>query len=603
MKTQMIHIRGMTCVHCQNLIEKTLKRKRGIEDAAVDFNTGTATVTWNPAVLTFTEIKKAIESLHYTVLDRKDRAPVTEIIGTLGIILALYVLLRALGINTIASGFPLAEAGMGYGMLFIIGLLTSVHCAVMCGGITLSQCLPSTAVAPPEGSRAQRWLPSILYNSGRVISYTLIGGLVGALGAAISLSGRLQGVIQLAAGGFMVIMGITMLGFFPALRRFTPRLPGIFARKIDKPETGNRRPWVIGLLNGLMPCGPLQAMQLYALSTGNPLSGAVSLFLFGLGTVPLLFGIGALSSFLSHTLKGPVFTRRVMQAGAVLVTVMGMTMLTYGFNLSGISLAFALQRPASSTMQAAETGGTPTPALEKGVQTVHSTLRAGRYPAITVQQGIPVKWIIDAPAGSINGCNNRMILREYGIEYPFRPGENVIEFTPVKSGRFPYSCWMGMIRSAITVVPEGESPAVEDAVPAPSPAGVTIPVEQAALAEIEGTSQKVRIALKDEGIEPALIVVQRGIPALWTITRDSRNPGNSRLIFPGYATRIALEPGENVLQLMPTEDFDFSTADHLWYGYVKVVDDVTRVDMEAIKAEVGAFETLVYPEAYFNAPY
>jgi hypothetical protein len=213
-------------------------------------------------------------------------------------------------------------------------------------------------------------------------------------------------------------------------------------------------------------------MQLYALSTGKPLAGGISMLLFGLGTLPLMFGLGALSSLLGR-FTGPGFTRRAAWAGAVLITVMGLTMFGYGLNLSGFSLAGGAQPPAASRPLSAPAGrlgalapapaeaagatgtaGTPAalPPVENGVQVVNSTLSGGRYPAITVRAGTPVRWIIRAPAGSINGCNNRMILREYGIEHRFRPGDNVIEFSPGRTGKFPYSCWMGMIRSSITVV-------------------------------------------------------------------------------------------------------------------------------------------------------
>ncbi|MDR0758509.1 MAG: hypothetical protein LBF74_00105, partial [Treponema sp.] len=62
-----------------------------------------------------------------------------------------------------------------------------------------------------------------------------------------------------------------------------------------------------------------------------------------------------------------------------------------------------------------------------------------------------------------------------------------------------------------------------------------------------------------------------------------------------------MERGDNGVQLLPAEDFDFSTADNVFYGYVKVVDDLDAVDMQAIKAEVSEFETLIYPDAYFEA--
>ncbi|MDR2363041.1 MAG: sulfite exporter TauE/SafE family protein [Spirochaetaceae bacterium] len=612
LKSISFRIGGMTCINCQNRIEKTLKNTPGVAEAAVNFNTGAAAVTYNPSVITLNEITALIEKLDYQVIDGRQRTPVLEILGTLVIILSLYVLIQGLGINTLTSAFPLAEAGMGYGMLLVIGLVTSVHCAAMCGGLTLSQCIP--AVRAGE-NRRNIWFPAVFYNAGRVISYTALGVLVGALGSMISLSGRFRGVVQLAAGVFMVIMGLNMLGFFPALRRFNLRLPRFFARKIDKQRSANKNPLFIGLLNGLMPCGPLQAMQLYALSTGSPIAGGVSMFLFSLGTVPLMFGIGALSSLLSGAAKGPAFTRRVMRVGAVLVTVMGMTMFTYGFNLGGFSdllginpgftdKALAGINPfaayASRRKNEAAPPATETPFhLEGGVQIVNSTLSGGRYPAITVQEGIPVRWTINAPAGSINGCNNRMIVREYGIEHRFKPGENVIEFIPERTGKFSYSCWMGMIRSSITVVAEGAFAEPEPG-PAPSPAGVLIPTDTVALAEMREGYQTVNIRLRDDGIEPAIVVVQKSIPAAWIISNDSLDPGNNTLLFPAYYTQIDMEQGDNVIQLMPDEDFDFSTADNVFYGYVKVVDDLNHVDPEGIKAEVAEHETLIYPEVYFE---
>jgi sulfite exporter TauE/SafE/copper chaperone CopZ len=450
MKTETIRLGGMTCVNCQNKIEKTLKNTLGVEDAAVSYKSGTAALTYNTSIVTMKEIRETIEKLGYKVLDGKTRTPAMEIIGTMVIILSLYVLLRALGIGTLASAFPLAEAGMGYGMLLVIGLITSVHCAAMCGGINLSQCIPQAAARP---ERAMRWdvlLPSILYNGGRAVSYTAVGVIAGALGQAFTVSGWFQGAVQLIAGIFMVIMGINMLDIFPWLRRFNPRMPKFFSPQ----KTDNKSPLIIGLLNGLMPCGPLQAMQLYALSTGSPIAGGISMFLFSMGTIPLMFGIGTLSSVLSKK-----FTHRMMKIGAVLITVMGMTMFTYGWGLSGFSFNFvegsaaAVNPPASNTTDT-DGPGAFAPVIENGVQIVNSTLSGRRYPAITVQQGIPVKWIIDAPRGSITGCNNLMLIREYNIEYSFKPGENIIEFIPERAGRFSYSCWMGMIRSSITVVSE-----------------------------------------------------------------------------------------------------------------------------------------------------
>ena len=99
------------------------------------------------------------------------------------------------------------------------------------------------------------------------------------------------------------------------------------------------------------------------------------------------------------------------------------------------------------------TPGSPAAETEivDGVQVINSTLEPGRYPNITVQAGIPVKWVIDVPEGSVNGCNYRILISDYDLEYTFHTGENVIEFTPEETGTVRYSCWMGMIHGNIFV--------------------------------------------------------------------------------------------------------------------------------------------------------
>jgi uncharacterized protein len=477
---------GMYCANCQNIIEKELKKTAGIKKAAVNYRTGHASIAYDDTVIGFDKISAIIQELGYQAIEGQEKTSlqktIPRIIGTLVIILALFMLLRTFITSELAAAFPLAQEGMGYGMLLVIGLLTGVHCIAMCGGINLSQTLKKVNAPADANSQANKskpsfnfslLLPGILYNSGRLVSYTAVGVLVGALGSAITLSGRFQGVVQLIAGVFMVIMGINMLGLFPVLRRFIPQIPKLFEKKTDERKSAHS-PLIVGFLNGFMPCGPLQAMQVYALSTGSPVKGGISMFLFCAGTIPLMFALGAASSALSGA-KGQTFSRRVMQAGAILVAALGLVMFSNGWSLSIFTdspdkTAYVKTADApkensenirSQLQQAPNAANQPeskqsAPAIENSVQIVRSTLRPNQYPAITVQQGIPVQWTITAPPGSLTGCNYVAYINEYGIEYIFQPGENVIKFTPTKAGKFRYSCWMGMIRSTITVIPEAK---------------------------------------------------------------------------------------------------------------------------------------------------
>jgi len=636
LKTTKLHVDGMTCISCQNKIEKKLRNTAGVQNADVSYSAGTAVVTYNPDVVSLKNIAQIIQKLGYHASSARQTPKTSRTLGLLIIIVALYVLLEQFGVLNLLVPSQLAQANMGYGMLFVIGLITSVHCVAMCGGINLSQCiqggvrrsdpvsysdnartssrsgqLVSEGRQPQvQNSRVSSLRPAFLYNLGRVISYTVVGFIVGALGSVINFSSTAQGVLKLIAGVFMVIMGVNMLGIFPWLRKLTPRMPKVFARKIDSEKSKSNSPLIVGLLNGLMPCGPLQAMQIYALSTGNPFAGALSMLVFSLGTVPLMFGLGALSSVLSKK-----FTRKVAMAGAVLVVVLGLSMFTQGWGLSGISLGSVFPRTAAAASQTVDS------TVTDGVQVVKSELSSGKYPAITVQAGIPVKWIINAPEGSINGCNNRMLIPEYDVEYTFKTGENIIEFTPTKAGTFSYSCWMGMIRSTISVTeagaasgtaPEGtaqEAVGSENSKTSgagssvPVPAGYKIPVDNIAVAEktsIEGSpAQSVTIELTQGGFSPAVVVVEAGLNVQWNI--KNQNSDSAQLLVPSYAAQLTLAKGDNRLFFTPSGNFDFSTGDNAFYGFVYMVDDIDTADLSAIKDEVRQYEPLIWPPETFEA--
>jgi len=464
-KNTTLNIDNMTCVNCENTIERALTGIAGIENVKASYSSGTVKLAYRPDVIGLDKITEIIEAKDYHVSLEKTAAmktgqktkkknaandkkaaknesgkelDLTYIAGAGILIFVLYILLRRLGLTEIFNAFPIAREGMGYGMLLIIGLLTSVHCIAMCGGICLSQC--STKKRMAEAGRVKSLRPSLLYNAGRVVSYTVVGTVVGALGSVVSFSGTLAGIVQIVAGIFVVIMGLNMLGVFPALRYLTPRMPKTFAKRIDKQSRKNTGPFIIGLLNGLMPCGPLQAMQLYALSTGDPLKGALSMFLFSAGTFPLMFAFGALSSFLSRK-----YTAKMMKAAAVLVLVLGVFMFKSGAALSGLKLP-SLSGTAD-TLQVVNVAK-----IEDGVQLVKSVITSGSYEPIVVQKGIPVRWTIVAEEGEINGCNNSIIIPAFNIRHNLAAGNTVVEFTPEKSGNIIFSCWMGMIRSRITVV-------------------------------------------------------------------------------------------------------------------------------------------------------
>lgn len=450
MERKVLIIDGMTCINCQNKIEQELKNTAGISKVQVSYSKGQAEIEFNPEIVTLNRIAAIIEKLDYTVIDKKqaDSLKWVRRIGTLAVIILLYYLLQHFGILNLLVPSMLADSQMSYSMLFIVGLLTSVHCIAMCGGIHLSQCIPSRNAENTSSSRINVIMPSVRYNAGRVVSYTAVGFVLGGAGMILtggSGSGMpllLQGILKITAGLFMVIMGINMLGIFPALRKLQIRFPRKSVIKINQKKRTEKRPFVVGLLNGLMPCGPMQSMQIIALGSGNPISGTLAMLMFSLGTVPLMLGLGSLVSAL-----GKKYTKLVMQTGAILVVVLGLAMLSQGAGLAGIRLD-----RISQVSDGAKELDTAVIAQSGNIQYVESNLDFGTYPEITVYTGIPVKWTINVPEEVINGCNYKMIVKTYGITHEFTPGKNVIEFTPGEPGTVQYTCWMGMIYGEINVV-------------------------------------------------------------------------------------------------------------------------------------------------------
>ena len=452
-------IEGMTCVNCQNRIEQALRNIAGISKVYVSYSKGQAEIEFDNDILTLDRIIAVIQNFDYKVV-KKRKIDYSEFVNravTFAIIILLYYLLQRFGILNLLVPSMLADSKMSYGMLFIVGLLTSVHCIAMCGGINLSQCIP---VADDDNGKTPKnkiILPSLLYNTGRVISYSVIGFLLGGMGMLLTGGGGmgipllLQGILKIIAGLFMVIMGIKMLGWIPLLRKFQIRFPQRLADKINKKRRRENRPFFVGLLNGLMPCGPMQSMQIIALGSGNPVSGAAAMLMFSLGTVPLMLGFGSMVSAL-----GKKYTKIVMRVGSVLVVVLGLAMLSQGVSLSGINMYRTGTESAGIESEDTEELNVAKISASGDMQYVNSELDFGTYPEITVYSGIPVKWTINVPEEVINGCNYKMVISTYGITHEFTPGENVIEFTPGESGTVQYTCWMGMINGKINIIDAGE---------------------------------------------------------------------------------------------------------------------------------------------------
>lgn len=426
-KKQKIKVYNMTCNSCEKRIEKALMNISGVTKVLADYKSESVFLEYDDEICNIAQVKGTISKLGYST----ENSGNFKLIGLLVIVLAIFLLSKA-G-NSFDMDSKLVNAS--YLVLFIVGVFTSLHCVGMCGGIMLSQ-----SISTGNKSKFEALKPAIFYNLGRVVSYTILGGIVGALGSVFSLTLPFKAGLQVSAGLFMIVMGLNMAGY-SLFRKFNIRLPWS-ACNIKK---SGKTPFVVGILNGLMPCGPLQTMQLYALGTGSAIIGATSMFVFSLGTVPLMLGFGALSGLLSKD-----HTKQLVKFGGILIVVLGLIMGNRGLALAGINVSpMALMNTASKQTASPANGSKAT--VENGVQVINMTANASGYTpnVFYVQKNVPVKWVINGEL--LTSCNNAIVVPSLNIEKKLESGENIITFTPGDKD-INFSCWMGMISGVIKVV-------------------------------------------------------------------------------------------------------------------------------------------------------
>lgn len=422
-------VRGMTCNHCKEKIEKSLQTKKGIKKAQVNLKSRSLNLDYDEAQISLQEIKRHLVELGYELTEEETEVKDNQKVWvTMGVAIIVFLI-----VNSIVPDFStLLTSGnrLGLVMLFVIGITTSFHCVSMCGGIAVSQVIRDT----------NNLTRNIMYNLGRVISYTLLGGIVGALGSGITLGNRFFAIIPIILGILMILIGLSNAGIislagFKGMQRFNLQLARIRGKL-----SHDQGPFVLGLVNGLMPCGPLQLMQIYALSTGSFVQGALAMLTFSLGTVPLMLGLGVLINKLSITSKELVF-----KMGGYLVILLGASMMMNGLATAGVNTSIASK---GNVVESAS----DQIIMKDGYQIVTVDVEARSYENIVVQKDVPVKLIMNVEPGKLNGCNYAINIPQYDIFAALEEGQNVFEFMPIEAGTFMYSCWMGMIRNTITVV-------------------------------------------------------------------------------------------------------------------------------------------------------
>ncbi len=229
-------------------------------------------------------------------------------------------------------------------LAFGTGLLVSPHCLGMCGGFVAAYSLRLACGADQASAGAVSRRPALLgahllYNAGRLTTYALLGGIMGLVGSFVGASGQLMGIQGLAsvlAGAFMILLGLSMGHWLPYAAWLQPvgaskfRELSALGRRLTE-RTGALGTFPLGMLLGLMPCGPVYAMQINAAGSGSVLQGMLLLLAFGLGTAPALFATGVMSALLGKRLP-----RTVFRFAAGLIIILGVLTFLRGLAMNGL---------------------------------------------------------------------------------------------------------------------------------------------------------------------------------------------------------------------------------------------------------------------------
>ncbi len=328
---------------------------------------------------------------------------------------------------------------------FLTGLTTGgISCLAVQGGLLAS----SIASVQGEGSRRRLGYVAAFLAS-KLVAYSILGYLLGAIGSTLVLSPKLMGTIQILAGLFMVWAAIRVLNIHPIFR-YGVITPPRWAYRLLKGQTHSVSffgPAALGFLTVLMPCGVTQATMVIAIASGSPLMGAAIMGAFVLGTSPIFFALGA---SVVELVKRPAFS----YIAAAVVVVFAVLSINGGMALHGsfYTIQNLLSVAAMSPEDLANIHGRIA-GVTRGIQevTIKVTDRGYESSAGTIHAGVPVR--LTLTTDNTRGCTRVFTIPNMDITQTLEETDTkVVEFTPTTSGRLAYTCGMGMYTGAFTVI-------------------------------------------------------------------------------------------------------------------------------------------------------
>jgi len=456
-------VRGMHCSSCEILIEKKLLEISRIKSVEASTSKGRVVIEYEgdkPNVEILNNVFKKDNYLFFNneyefkVNDKNNihNKSLNKNLIAFGLALSIvivFIVLDRMGISNFVSVTESSSllAFLGFGLLAGVS-----SCAALVGGIVLSMSKQWNEIYKKEETTFNKIQPHLLFNTGRVLSYIFFGGLLGLLGSRLQLSIGVVSFLIIAISLFMVMVGLQMLGV-RALQKFQISTPKFITRKIsdEKSFNGKYAPFVMGAATFFLPCGFTVIVQSVALLSGSVISGAMIMGYFALGTLPVLLLIGFSSVKL---LERPHLAQTFSRVAGFLLLFFALFNINNQMNVLGLKSLNDIF-PSSGQLQIKSDKEDNLAPIISGSQVIKTKAFARRYSPnyFKVKLGIPVKW--EVTSSGEPGCTNSGIISNglFDGKIDIIPGKATVkEFTPQKTGKYKFTCTMGMYTGIIEVV-------------------------------------------------------------------------------------------------------------------------------------------------------
>ncbi len=496
----------MTCSSCELLIKGEVEKLPGVQAVEANAKTGEVVIK-HQGQLDADKVRKVIKQLGYRPDGKDEVGKATDWLYALGVVAVLalaWQMAKQLGLFDLVSYDP---AKVGYGSAFLVGIAASMStCLMVVGSVVI-------AFSAATDSHEHKLKTQLSFHLGRIATFFILGGVLGLVGSYIKLSGKLWGLLAFVVAVIMAWLALSTMGLLKGIRMgkwWTNSIAPVWSKAIS-----SQKPWtplLIGALTFVLPCGFTQSMQLYAISTGSFLKGALTLGLFALGTLPVLLALGMGTSGIKEKFSSGI----VKKVLGILILLFALYIAKTGLGILGIATGSA--GPQTSSTQNAQ----------GNEQVIEMTVDGGGYrpSSFTLKEGVPVVWKIHGVY--ISGCTRQIKVPDFNVLETLSKGENEIRFTPTKTGIIGFSCGMGMITGTFNVIPNSDAACKDDSSGTAcklnqKPGGIIQTIADLFVAPAEAATKKVIIPKKVAVKTAAKKIAPPKAPVEQTIVLDADN--------------------------------------------------------------------------------